>query len=169
MPSMPGESNPAYKHGHGSKGKESNIYLRHRNMIIRCHTPSAKDYPKYGAKGIFVCDRWRYGESGKSGFECFLADMGEAPFPGASLDRIDSSKGYSPENCRWATIEQQANNKKSNVFLEIDGQRMTVKQWSRVSGVGDKTILYRLRRGVDPKTAVFSKPDRSRKLGVNHE
>jgi hypothetical protein len=138
-------------------------------MIIRCHTPSAKDYPKYGAKGIFVCDRWRYGESGKSGFECFLADMGEAPFPGASLDRIDSSKGYSPENCRWATIEQQANNKKSNVFLEIDGQRMTVKQWSRVSGVGDKTILYRLRRGVDPKTAVFSKPDRSRKLGVNHE
>lgn len=165
MPSLPGKSNPSYKHGHGSKRKESKLYLRHRNMIIRCHTSSAKDYPKYGARGITVCDRWRFGENGMSGFQCFLSDMGEIPFDGASLDRIDGKRGYSPDNCRWATVEEQANNKKTSKYLEIDGVSLSVKQWSRVSGVGDKTILYRLKKGVPPRQAVFDKPDRSKTLG----
>lgn len=165
MASLKGESNPAYKHGHSVKGNYKGLYLRHRNMIIRCYSPSCKDYVRYGAKGITVCDRWRKGEGGKSGYECFLADMGDPPFEGASIDRKDTTKGYSPDNCRWATIDQQANNKVSNRFLEIDGKKLTVKQWSKVSGVGDKTILYRLKKGVDAKSAVFTRPDRGRSLG----
>ena len=120
MASLKGESNPAYKHGHASKGNYKGLYLRHRNIILRCYSPSCKDYIRYGAKGITVCDRWRKGEDGKSGYECFLSDMGYPPFDGASIDRIDTSKGYSPDNCRWATIDQQANNKVSNRFIEID-------------------------------------------------
>lgn len=165
MASLKGESNPAYKHGHAIKGNYKGLYLRHRNMIIRCYSTACKDYVRYGAKGITVCDRWRKGEGDKSGYECFLSDMGSPPFEGASIDRIDTTKGYSPDNCRWATIEQQANNKVSNRFLEIDGKVLTVKQWSKISGVGDKTILYRLKKGVTPKLAVFTKPDKGRSLG----
>ena len=169
MPSLPGTLNPSYKHGHGSKGKESRLYLRHRNMIARCYYPTSKDYPKYGARGTTVCDRWRFGENGKSGFECFYEDMGDIPFDGATLDRIDGTKGYSKENCRWATLEQQANNKKTSRLLTVNGETLTIKQWSRISGVGDKTILYRLKHGVPPEKAVFMKPDRSTALGERHE
>jgi hypothetical protein len=169
MPSLRGKLNPSYRHGHGAAGEETRIYLRHRNMILRCYCVTSKDYPSYGGRGITVCDRWHWGENGKSGFECFYEDMGDIPFEGATLDRIDGTKGYSKENCRWATVEEQANNKRTSRLLTIDGKTLTVKQWSRISGVGDKTILYRLKRNVPPEKAVFMKPDRSTALGERYE
>ena len=78
-------------------------YRSWRAMCDRCHSPSSGQYPRYGAKGITVCDRWR------KDFAAFYADMGDRP-PGTSIDRIDGTKGYEPGNCRWATVAEQAAN-----------------------------------------------------------
>src|SRR5690606_36132486 len=68
----------------------------------RCHNPLDKSYPQYGGRGIEVCQEWR------ESFQAFLRDMGPRPSPHHSIDRLDGTKGYSPDNCRWATKEEQA-------------------------------------------------------------
>jgi hypothetical protein len=73
-------------------------------MLQRCNNPKHSAYPRYGGKGVTVCDEWA------NSFEAFLHDMGERP-PGQTLDRIDGSKGYQKANCRWATPRQQYENK----------------------------------------------------------
>lgn len=85
---------------HGGAGKRS--YNTWRAMIRRCNNPEDKDYPRYGGKGITVCDRWL-------DYTVFAEDMGEPP-DGHTLDRVDNSGGYCPENCRWATLRQQNRN-----------------------------------------------------------
>ena len=80
-------------------------------MAGRCHNPKDQRFTDYGGRGITVCDRWR----GPDGFANFLADMGERP-AGKTLDRKDNDRGYSPDNCRWATNGEQASNKR-NVTL----------------------------------------------------
>jgi hypothetical protein len=76
------------------------------SMIGRCHTPTAKDYPSYGGRGINVCDEWR------TDYPAFLAHVGRKPEAHLSIDRIDNSKGYEPGNVRWATPLMQANNRR---------------------------------------------------------
>lgn len=78
-----------------------------RAMIDRCHYPSCQAYYRYGGRGIFVCDEWRHS------FERFISDMGKRPTEQHSIDRIDNDKGYESGNCRWATVTEQARNKRS--------------------------------------------------------
>lgn len=79
------------------------MYGGWQQMILRCHDPKNSIYPRYGARGITVCQRWR------DDFQNFLADMGERP-EGMTLDRIDPRGGYAPENCRWADSKTQRAN-----------------------------------------------------------
>jgi hypothetical protein len=76
-------------HGHARRGKWSRTYETWRRILSRCQDQKNKDYPRYGGRGISVCDRWR------NSFDAFLADMGEKP-DGLSIDRIDNDQGYSP-------------------------------------------------------------------------
>jgi hypothetical protein len=110
-------------------------------MIDRCHNTAAQAYHNYGARGIRVCDRWR------SSFTAFHADMGARPSAGHSLDRIDNEGGYTPLNCRWATSQEQAINKRTSVYVEHDGRRLTVPEWSRLVGLRAGCIRDRLQRG----------------------
>ena len=79
-------------------------------IYTRCYNKSRADWPRYGGRGIMMCDRWRLGENGASGFECFLADMGKRPSPKHSIDRINNDGDYEPMNCRWATRSEQMRN-----------------------------------------------------------
>jgi hypothetical protein len=94
-------------------------------MIRRCTSPTDSDFARYGCLGVRVCDRWRHGEGGLTGYQCFVADMGPKPIPKHSLDRIDNDGDYAPENCRWATTTQQAANKREGAS----------SQWRNAAGV----------------------------------
>ena len=109
------------------------VYKRWIYMKSRCNTD-----PDYIRKGITVCDRWLHD------FQAFYADMGE-PFEGATLDRIDGAKGYSPDNCRWATYKQQNRNLSSNVW---SGNK-TVSEIAEETGLSHTAITYRLKQGLD--------------------
>lgn len=88
----------------GGKTKHP-LYDIYMDMLGRCRRPTHQRYADYGGRGITVCERWR------ADFWSFVADMGERP-PGRSLDRTDNDKGYSPDNCRWATAKEQRANRR---------------------------------------------------------
>lgn len=119
-------------------------------MRARCLTPTCRDYPDYGGRGIKVCGGW-------SSFLSFLADMGEAP-AGMTLNRIDNDGDYAPENCEWATPMQQANNRRSSTRVVFQGRTQTVMQWSREMGINRRTISARLRLGWPVERALTQPP-----------
>jgi hypothetical protein len=118
------------KHGHATRGRKSTEYRTWGAMIERCYRPLYKDFQNYGGRGIKVCDRWRYGEDGKTGFECFYDDMGHRP-GGLSLDRIEVNDDYRPGNCRWATASIQAQNRRYG-----PKRKLTATHVERIRAIG---------------------------------
>jgi len=124
---------------------EYNIWSK---MKSRCESPGQKSYKYYGAKGIKVCKRWQK-------FENFFADMGQRPTLKHSIDRKDNSKGYCPDNCRWATPKEQGANKTNNKKITIGTETKHLEEWVRISGTPQSTIKNRLNRGWSNISAVF--------------
>lgn len=115
----------------------SKIYSSWRNMTLRCDNIQNDNYKYYGAKGITYCSKWKT-------FKGFCEDMLETHRDGLSLDRIDNNKGYSKENCRWATREEQMNNVSTNRMINIDGEVLSLAQWIRkVSTAKPSTVRQR--------------------------
>lgn len=111
-------------------------------MMRRCYKPATANYRNYGGRGIAVCDDWHSPEK----FVTWGIASGYTK--GLSLDRYPDNNGnYEPGNCRWATMKQQLRNKRSNVFLEWDGQRRTVSEWAEVTGLRFHVIRSRMHRG----------------------
>lgn len=129
------------KHGHCNRGKVTPEYRAWQQMHRRV-APDApgRDREVYFDRGIKICERW-------ASFENFLEDMGLKPSRGHSLDRIDNDGGYSPENCRWATLSEQARNKRTNIYITYRGETKCLMDWSKELGVGHRNLYHRYHQG----------------------
>ena len=108
----------------------------------RCFDSNCKIYKYYGGKGVTVCDRWL----GKDGVANFIKDMQPTFKPDLTIERLDVSKDYMPENCRWATVREQANNRTNNRFITYKGRTMTMAYWAEEVGIKYKTLAQRLNK-----------------------
>lgn len=145
MKNVNGPKNPAYYHGHCAGG-HSCEYMIWGQMIQRCKNRNNPAFKNYGGRGIYVCEQWL-------NFEIFIKDMGAKP-NGFTLDRIDNSKGYSPENCRWSSRAENNKNKRNNIWITLDGVSLVLSDWSKKSVVTYRTLHKRIKRGWDLKLAL---------------
>jgi len=122
------------------KTHNTGIYGSWYAMKQRCDNPKHKSFHNYGGRGIGYIEAWK-------SFEEFNRSMSLSYQKGLTLDRIDNNKGYSPENCRWATKKQQANNMRKNTIIEYNGQTLTLTQWAEKLGLKVGTLQWRFRRG----------------------
>lgn len=106
-------------------------------MKTRCNYKNAKDYHRYGGRGIIVCKRWQT-------FENFIADMGIRPSPRHQIDRIDNDGNYEPGNCRWVTHAENNSNRSSNHKVIINGVSKTLAQLARETGLSKPAIRWRV-------------------------
>jgi hypothetical protein len=129
-------------------------------MIHRCDNPDNKHFKDYGGRGIRVCERWRK-------FQNFYSDMGERPFVGAEIDRKNNDGDYTPENCRWATRAEQCSNTRANRYIEHNGVRRCVTEWSRLTGISDIMISQRVFKLGWPIHLALSVPPLRKGLTLN--
>lgn len=116
-------------------------------MKQRCLNSKIPAYKKYGGRGITICDAWLT-------YEGFVADMGERP-AGMSLDRYPDNNGnYEPSNCRWATPQQQARNRRSNAMITYKGETKCIAEFAEQIGIDQDTLSARLRRGLAVEDAL---------------
>ena len=133
----------------GNKNKivDKKTYRSWANMKYRCYRKKNKDYKHYGARGIKVCKRWL------NSFDSFCEDMGKIK-PTMTLDRIDNNGDYSPENCRWATMKEQNNNRRYNYSIEFKGKKRNAAQIARMIGMNPGVLQLRLYRGWSIERAI---------------
>lgn len=119
----------------------SSEYAAWEAMKRRCNNPNSFGFEHYGGRGISVCNEWI------DSFVSFLEDMGRKPSEKHTLDRTDCNGNYNKRNCRWATREEQANNKRNNRIITIGRESRTLSQWAKSTGLSESCIRGRMRRG----------------------
>lgn len=141
---------------HGrSKMREWKIW---KGMIDRCYTKDNISYNNYGGRGIVVCERWL------NSFDDFLSDVGLAPSNNHTIDRFPDVNGnYEPDNTRWATILEQARNRRNNRIIEFNGERKCVSEWASISGISLSGLIGRLNNGIPPEVALTTPSRKKRK------
>lgn len=151
---------------HGCRG--TRIYRIWTGMLTRCRNRKASDYRSYGGRGIQVCERWLT-------FAHFLADMGMPPTDNHSIERENNNGNYEPGNCVWLPVVEQAWNRRSSLFLEANGERLTASQWDRRMGYSRGTVAKRFRHGFSVSDAIFkpinksfSRPQKTQKGVSSH-
>lgn len=119
---------------HGMDGTKA--YKAWISLKSRCYNKNDKDYKSYGGRGIKVCDKWL------SSFEEFYNDIGEPPSSKMSIDRIDNTKGYQKDNCRWVDIFAQNRNRRTSKIWTIKGHEFDSSyEAAKFFNVGATTIL----------------------------
>lgn len=137
----------------------SRIYRIWKDVKARCYFPSHKSYTNYGRRGVKMCDEW------KNSAKAFVDwSFSHGYSDDLTLDRIDSNKGYSPDNCRWVTMKTQGNNKRNNHRIEYNGKTHTVTEWEEICGFGRGMISRRLKRGWPVEKAITTPSLRSKNI-----
>lgn len=140
--------------------EDHRLYSTWKSMKTRCNNPNANSYPRYGGRGIKVCERW------SSCFWNFVEDMDPSHEEGRTLDRIDNDKGYYPENCRWSTHEEQANNQnRKYTKIYFEGNYYTESELSRVTSISRTTLQARRNKGWTDHEIVFGRCNKEYQIG----
>lgn len=146
---------------------KTRIHTTWLSMRSRCYDKKCQSYPYYGGRGITVCDEW------KDSFESFYSwAISNGYTDELLIDRIDNNKGYSPNNCRWVTMNEQNNNRRNNIFLEYDGAINTLANWCKILNLNYRhyhTIYYKHFREKSNVTLddILNYKPRSKKRGKN--
>ena len=142
-----------YKHGQNN----TKIHSIYDNMKSRCYNENTESYSLYGGRGITVCDEWL------NDFQVFYDwAMANGYRDGLSIDRINNDEGYYPENCRWVTVKEQANNRRSNRLITFDDETHTLTEWAKIKNISPKTLFTRIYDGWSVESALIT-PTRKRK------
>lgn len=132
------KQNPMYKHGLYN----TRINRIWNSMKKRCYLKTHQAYNNYGGRGILVCDEWLNKENGFINF--YNWSMKNGYKDDLSIDRINVNGNYEPNNCRWATREEQQNNKRNNRIIKYNGEEKTLTEWSKIYGINYNTLISRL-------------------------
>lgn len=124
---------------HGDR--RSRLYSIWTNMKTRCNNTNSQDYYKYGGRGVSICSAWN---NSYESFKEWALSSGYIDNPQCTLDRIDVNGNYEPENCRWATPEQQANNRRNTINIAFRGEEHTLSEWAKICGIKYHTLFARL-------------------------
>lgn len=139
----------------GGTNRNTRLDTIYYNIVGRCSKPQNPSYKNYGGRGIKICKEW----SGKGGRERFIEwAIASGYEESLTIDRIDNSKGYSPDNCRWVSIKEQNRNKRGNVYVTIDGVTKVLQDWADIYGIKFGTARYRIKHGWSPVEALTSPP-----------
>ncbi len=141
-----------YNKSHGLS--RTRIYQIYNNMRYRCYKSYASEFENYGGKGITVCDEWIDKENGFMNFYTWAMNNGYNDK--LSIDRIDNTKGYFPNNCRWVNIFVQANNKSNNRLITYNGETRNIAEWVKILSIPRSRLVKRLNSGWSIERA-FSK------------
>ncbi len=153
-----GNKNWHYKHGM----TDTRLFKIWEGMLDRCNRPKHRYFNDYGGRGISVCDEWKE-------FVHFYEWAVDAGYSDElSLDRKDYDKGYSPDNCRWATMREQQNNRRSNHKVEYNGETRNLSEWADSLGIRRTTLRQRLKSGWPVERALFT-PVRKRGADMRGE
>ena len=146
----------------------SRLSIIYANMKQRCYNKNCTRYKDYGARGITVCEEWndRNWSGTKHLSKGYVAFRDWALAHGYSdnltIDRIDNNKGYSPENCRWITKQEQSNNKRTNNYITLNGKTQTLTQWAKELKISKHAIYDRIKKGETPEEALQKKNNSER-------
>jgi hypothetical protein len=135
------------KHGFTAEKQRPPEFDVWNMMIQRCTNQNVKNYRDYGGRGISFDPRWR-------SFVCFINDIGFRPSKHHSLERVDNSKGYCKENCKWETRNAQSRNKRNNRIITAKGVSKCLQDWANDLGVRHTTIIARIKNGWPEEDAV---------------
>lgn len=128
------------------------LYKIWQGMKNRCYKENTNGYENYGKRGIEVCVEWRhnfvnfYNWAISNGYKDNL-----------TIDRLDNNKNYEPENCKWSTLKEQSNNRRTNCFIEYNGEKHSMKEWSEILNISYATMRTRRTRGWKNEEILFGK------------
>ena len=139
---------------------KTRIYNIWKRMRQRCNLVTHPAYAHYGGAGITVCEEWNNSKTGfinfynwsmANGYSEELFESGRGKY---SLDRIDGSKGYSPDNCRWATAVEQAMNRRTNHLITVNNETYSIETWIKLIGISRSFVYSRIQKGMSDVEAI---------------
>lgn len=154
-----GCKSPRFEEKHGKS--RTRIYRIWASMKERCENENHIHYSNYGKRGITVCDEW------KNDFQAFYDwAMASGYKDNLTLDRKDNGKGYSPDNCRWATQKEQGRNRRDNHFLTFNGETHVISEWAEITGINRETLFGRIRAGWKTEDILTIPPYKGNKINI---